>query len=84
MCFPLSGTVGVVIFFVLTVLGANAFTTIFLIPWAMLPDVLDEYLLMFKYRSDALFYTFFGLGTKVILTIYLALTQLVLRYLLKI
>jgi Na+/melibiose symporter-like transporter len=76
---PASGTLGVVLFFIFIAIGANGFTTILIIPWTMLPEVLDEYFIMYRYKSDALFYMFFGLGTKVVIAIYLGITQLVLR-----
>ena len=59
-------------------LAANTFTTAFLVPWAMLPECVDEYFLKYLAKPDALFYTFFILGTKVLMAIYLGITQLVL------
>ena len=69
----------VIVFFALAVISANCFTAVFLVPWAMLPEVLDAYLLKYKSKPDAFFYTFFTLGSKVIMAIYFGLTQVVLR-----
>lgn len=60
-------------------LGANCFTSIFLLPWAMLPNVLDEYLLKYKNKLDALFYTFYTLGIKIFISFFAGITQLSLR-----
>jgi Na+/melibiose symporter-like transporter len=68
-----------VLFFTLMVIGANTFTASFVIPWAQLPEAIDAYLLRYKTKNDSLFYTFFILGTKVCMAIYLGLSQLVLR-----
>ena len=65
-------------FFIMMALAANTFTTAFLVPWAMLPECVDEYFLKYLAKPDALFYTFFILGTKVLMAIYLGITQLVL------
>jgi len=67
-----------VIFFVAVVIGANSFTTAFVVPWAILPETLDAYYLKYKSRPDALFYTFFLLGTKIALSFYLGFSQLLL------
>lgn len=69
----------VITFFVLAVLGANSFTSAFLIPWAMLPEALDGYFIKYRSKPDALFYTFFILGTKVAMAIYLGVSQIVLE-----
>lgn len=44
----------------------------------MLPEFCDEYFLKFKSRPDALFYTFFVLGAKILIAVYLGLFQLAL------
>lgn len=67
------------ILFVCIVLAANSFTSQFLLPWAMLPNVLDEYLLKYGNKLDALFYTMFALLVKVLIAIYAGIVQLVLR-----
>ena len=41
----------------------------------MLPDCIDEYYLKYKAKSDTLFYTFFFLGFKILLAIYLGIFQ---------
>ncbi len=69
----------VVTFFIIALIGANCFTTTFLVPWAMLPECVDEYFLKFKNKSDALIYTFLVVGTKVFMAIYLGILQLILE-----
>ena len=44
----------------------------------MLPECFDAYYLKFKSRPDALFYTFFILGVKILMAFYLGLSQAVL------
>jgi Na+/melibiose symporter-like transporter len=74
-----SGSSGeIALFFSLAILAANCFTAVFLIPWAMLPEVLDAYFIKYKTKPDAFFYTFFTLGSKVIMALYFGLTQIVL------
>lgn len=36
-------TFEIIVFFSLLLLGANSFTVVFLVPWAMLPNVLDKH-----------------------------------------
>lgn len=68
------------IFMVINILfGANCFASVFLLPMAMLPNVLDEYFLTYNNKLDALFYTFFMLGSKIVLALFAGITQLVLR-----
>ena len=62
-----------------TIIAANGFTAVFLVPWTMITNVLDEYLLNYHNKLDALFYTFFALGVKVFIAIFAGLTQLILR-----
>lgn len=62
------------------ILGSHCFTSIFLLPWAMIPNVLDEYLLKYGNKLDALFYTFYSLGVKILISLFAGLTQLVLGY----
>lgn len=69
----------VVVFYGLSVISANCFTAVFLIPWAMLPEVLDAYFLQYRTRPDAFFFTLFNLGSKIFMAVYFGLTQLVLR-----
>lgn len=69
----------VIPFFVLIVIGSNAFTSVFVVPWTMLPEVLDEYFLVYKYKPDALFYTYFLIGAKILTAVYSAVNQLVLE-----
>lgn len=77
--FRTNNTVEVVFFFILSVLGSNSFTCAFLVPWDMLPEALDEYYIRYRTKPDALFYTFFVLGTKIGMAIYLGISQVVLR-----
>lgn len=44
----------------------------------MLPECFDAYFLKYKSRPDALFYTFFILGVKILMAFYLGLSQIVL------
>jgi hypothetical protein len=44
----------------------------------MLPECFDAYYLKFKSRPDALFYTFFIFGSKMLLAFWSGLTQAVL------
>jgi hypothetical protein len=41
----------------------------------MLPECMDEYYLKYKAKSDTLFYTFFVLGIKILLAIYMGISQ---------
>jgi GPH family glycoside/pentoside/hexuronide:cation symporter len=72
-------TLEIVIFFLLSIMAANCFTSVFLIPWSMLPEVLDAYFIVYKTKPDAFFYTFFNLGSKVIMALYFGVTQIVLE-----
>ncbi|RNA28598.1 sodium-dependent lysophosphatidylcholine symporter 1 [Brachionus plicatilis] len=65
-------------FFGLSIIGANCFTAAFLIPPALIPEALDSYFLKYRTRPDALFYTFFTIGTKILIAIYLGISQEVL------
>ena len=71
--------VQVIILFINLILAANGFTAIFLLPWAMLPNVLDEYLLTYGNKLDALFYTIYTLGIKILISVYAGIVQVVLR-----
>lgn len=70
----------IVTFFALAILGANCFTAAFLIPPALIPEALDSYYLKYRTKPDALFYTFFTIGTKILIAIYLGISQEILRY----
>ncbi len=76
--FKSNATGEVITFFLLAALSANSFTSVFLVPWALLPEALDAYYIKYRSKPDALFYTFFGLGAKVIMAFYLGLSQVVL------
>lgn len=64
--------------FTLVAIGANGLSSTFLVPWSILPVTLDAYFLKYSTRPDALFYTFFLLGTKILISFYLGIFQLVL------
>lgn len=42
-------------------------------------EVADAYYLKYRTKPDALFYTFFVLGTKVLMAVYLGISQVVLE-----
>jgi len=44
----------------------------------MLPECFDAYYLEFKSRPDALFYTFFILGVKILMAFWFGFTQAIL------
>ncbi|KAI3379729.1 hypothetical protein SNEBB_004382 [Seison nebaliae] len=52
----------------------------FLVPWSMLPDVLDNFVFKYEERHDPIFYSFFVFITKFSAGIALAVSQLVLEY----
>lgn len=78
-----SSALQVSIFMVMAFFASHAFTSHFLVPWAILPNVLDEYLLKYGNKMDALFYTIFALVAKILFAIYAGITQFVLRFELK-
>ncbi|CAF0803858.1 unnamed protein product [Brachionus calyciflorus] len=74
-----SNSVGEVLaFFLLAILAANCFTAAFLIPPALIPEALDAYYIKYRAKPDALFYTFFTVGTKIFMAIYLGISQEIL------
>lgn len=66
-------------FFGLAIISANCFTSTFLIPPALIPEALDSYFLKYRSKPDALFYTFFVIGTKILIAIYLGISQEILE-----
>ena len=63
----------IAISFVLSFFAANAFSVLFIVPWAMLPEAIDAYFLKYRTKLDTLFFTFFIVGTKVLVAIYLGI-----------
>lgn len=76
--FKTNRTIEIVFFFVFVVIAANSFTCSFLVPWSMLPEVLDAFFLEYRTKQDALFYTFLALGTKVLIAFYYGISQIIL------
>ena len=66
-------TLSIAISFVLSFFAANAFSVLFIVPWAMLPEAIDAYFLKYRTKLDTLFFTFFIVGTKVLVAIYLGI-----------
>lgn len=76
--FKTNKTIEIVLFFVFVVIASNSFTCSFLVPWSMLPEVLDAFFIKYRSKQDALFYTFLALGTKVVIAFYYGISQVVL------
>lgn len=76
--FETNDTVEVALFFTFVVIAANSFTCSFLVPWSMLPEVLDAFYIEYRSKPGALFYMLLALGTKIVIAIYLGLSQVVL------
>lgn len=78
--FKTDKTIELVLFFVFVVIAANSFTCSFLVPWSMLPEVLDAFFIQYRSKQDALFYTFLALGTKVLIAFYYGISQIILAF----
>ncbi|XP_048761894.2 sodium-dependent lysophosphatidylcholine symporter 1-like [Ostrea edulis] len=61
------------------VLGGFSIAVALLLPWSMLPDVLDEFMLVTGERKDAIFYSFYVFFNKLAAGLGLGLSQVALQ-----
>ncbi|KAI3382399.1 hypothetical protein SNEBB_004880 [Seison nebaliae] len=66
------------IMFIVAVTSGASVGAIFLIPWSMLPDVVDEYTIKYGQRKEAIFYSLFVVVFKLFQAILLGLSQIML------
>ncbi|CAM4739895.1 unnamed protein product [Rotaria magnacalcarata] len=64
--------------FVAAIMGANTVACGYIMPWAMLPECIDAFMLETGRRPVEIFYTFFFLGAKLVQAIYAGVVQLAL------
>ncbi|RUS77666.1 hypothetical protein EGW08_014563, partial [Elysia chlorotica] len=68
------------LYYVIMVFAGLSISVAFLLPWSVLPDVLDLYMLEKKKRHDALFYSFYVFFNKLASGIALAASQIALEF----
>ncbi|CAH1773326.1 unnamed protein product, partial [Owenia fusiformis] len=68
----------VAVFYATVAIAGTALSVAFLLPWSMLPDVLDDFMLKTNTRKDALFYSFYVFFNKLAVGVSLGLSQLAL------
>ncbi|CAF1267765.1 unnamed protein product [Adineta ricciae] len=64
--------------FAAAILGANTVACGYVMPWAMLPECIDAFMLETGRRPVEIFYTFFFLGAKLVQALYAGVVQLAL------
>ncbi|CAF3461872.1 unnamed protein product [Rotaria socialis] len=64
--------------FVAAIMGANTVACGYIMPWAMLPECIDAFMLETGRRPVEIFYTFFFLGAKLVQALYAGVVQLAL------
>ncbi|XP_064624351.1 sodium-dependent lysophosphatidylcholine symporter 1-B-like isoform X1 [Lineus longissimus] len=62
------------------VLAGAVVSASFLLPWSMLPDVLDDFMLKKGHRKDAVFYSFYVFFNKLSVGVSLGISQLALGF----
>ncbi|KAL5015874.1 hypothetical protein ScPMuIL_005463 [Solemya velum] len=67
-------------FFPLLFLGGISVSIALLLPWSMLPDVLDEFMIQKGTRKDALFYSFYVFFNKLATGLGIGVSQLALEF----
>ncbi|GFO21025.1 sodium-dependent lysophosphatidylcholine symporter 1-like [Plakobranchus ocellatus] len=70
----------VALYYVIMVFGGLGISVAFLLPWSVLPDVLDLYMLEKNKRHDALFYSFYVFFNKLASGTALAASQIALEF----
>lgn len=66
--------------YIITIFCGISMSSHFLLPWSMLPDVIDEYMVKNGERKEAIFYSFFVFFTKFSSGISVAFSSLFLEY----
>ncbi|XP_069128299.1 sodium-dependent lysophosphatidylcholine symporter 1-like isoform X1 [Argopecten irradians] len=72
-------TDNVYVYFAILVLAGFSVAVSLLLPWSMLPDVLDEFMLETGQRKDAIFYSFYVFFNKLAAGLALGISQIVLE-----
>lgn len=67
------------VYYPLLVLAGVSVAVALLLPWSMLPDVLDEFMLQTGTRQDAIFYSFYVFYSKLAAGVGLGISQLALE-----
>lgn len=67
-------------FYVIAVLLGCSASVNYLLPWTMLPDVIDEFMIKTGERSESIFYSFFEFFKKLSYTLSVAMSILVLEF----
>ncbi|CAF2882485.1 unnamed protein product [Rotaria sp. Silwood2] len=68
----------IALLFVAAAIGANTVACGYIMPWGMLPECIDAFMLETGRRPVEIFYTFFFLGAKLVQALYAGLVQLAL------
>ncbi|XP_077991592.1 sodium-dependent lysophosphatidylcholine symporter 1-like [Glandiceps talaboti] len=69
-----------VVAFILCYLVGAASSCLYLLPWSMMPDIIDDYIVKTGLRNDAIFYSFFQSFNKLLNGIGLGMSTLVLGF----
>ncbi|CAL1528110.1 unnamed protein product [Lymnaea stagnalis] len=69
-----------ILYYFMMALAGLSISVSFLLPWSVLPDVLDLYMIEKKTRHDALFYSFYVFFNKLASGLALAASQLALEF----
>ncbi|OWF34831.1 Major facilitator superfamily domain-containing protein 2A-A [Mizuhopecten yessoensis] len=72
-------TDNIYVYYAILVLAGFSVAVSLLLPWSMLPDVLDEFMLKTGQRKDAIFYSFYVFFNKLAAGLALGISQVVLE-----
>ncbi|KAK3089836.1 hypothetical protein FSP39_006949 [Pinctada imbricata] len=68
------------IYMLVVIVAGFSISVALLLPWSMLPDVLDDYMLKTGHRRDAIFYSFYVFFNKIAVGFGVGLSQLALAF----
>ena len=66
--------------YIVAIIGGLSIAVNFLLPWSMLPDVIDEFMIKTGERKESIFYSFYVFFTKLSAGLAVSASALVLEY----